>query len=212
MAKSNIFITPSDTLVTNGQQSPSITFDTVEEFLPRFTAQNTAYPISDKSQINTHRIKNNPTISVRAWISTAPLKTYDNNLVGYADNSQRPQTAYNILKEWWEKGTELTTVSELDVYPTMTVTSFQPIQEGFRSIQVALELTQNKRATYQRVTLIQNMSEVKSKDSNPNTAGSGQKKEALEYGSNLKNLAGDLGIFGTRQADINVDPAAQETP
>jgi hypothetical protein len=179
--KNRVYIfAPNDiTELPNGTPAPRFTMDLVEDFTPRFTSEITKYKVSDKSNISNHRFKNNLTISLSGYVSTRPIIGYQNNLIAYDDLQGRPKSAYELIKRYDEEGTELTIVNKFDFYPRCQIKSFTPIQVGEDTILITLELEQVRRASYQRVQLIGNMSANKKKDANPNVRKN-DKKEDLD--------------------------------
>lgn len=195
MALSTIYVTASQDLLTNGAPSPSVSFDSVQEFTPRFSSVVTKFPLSDKSEASAHRIKNNVVINVSGYISTVPLIAYEGNLVGYTELSERPQSAYNVFKSWYEEGIPLIAVNEFDVFDQLILKDFTPVSEGSDSILVNLMFEQVRRSTYRRVTLIQNMDSVKTLDADPNRGKTDGKKEPTERESQTYRLLDDTGEF-----------------
>lgn len=182
LTQNKVYIfSPNDvTELPNGTPAPRFTMDLVEDFTPRFTSVITKYKVSDKSNISNHRFRNNLTISLSGYVSTRPMFFYQNNLVGYEDFQNRTKSAYELLKRYEKEGTELTLVHKFDFYPRCQIKSFTPVQIGDDSILLTLEFEQVKRASYQRVTLIQNMEDNKKKDSNPNVRKNDKKEDVEE--------------------------------
>ena len=160
---------PSDvTDLPNGNPVPRFTMDLVEDFTPVFSSEITKYKVSDKTYIANHRFRNNLTISLSGVVSNRPILAYPNNLVEYNDLSGRTKNAYELIKRYENEGVELTVVNKFDFYPNCLIKSYTPIQVGDDTILINLELEQVKRVSYQRVSLIQNMSPSKKKDAAPN--------------------------------------------
>lgn len=195
MATSIMYITPANTLLDDGQQSPSLTFDAITTFSPTFNNDITSYPVSNKTVISNHRVRRNPTFTVEGWISTQPISTYDNNLVGYTQKLQRPQTVYNLLKAWDLSGIDLTLVYEYDVYNQCQIKSWEPVKEGSDSILIKITFEQVRRATYRRVTLVEGMSESKRLDAESNRGKSESNGTASKREWQVLRGMEDLGTY-----------------
>lgn len=196
MARSRFYIT---TVASSGEGGtpPNISFDSVTEFTPNFSSKISSYPISDLSQISNHTSKNNPTFQFQGWVSTQPLTSYDNNLVGYSNLSGRPQIAYNVLKAWHDSKTELFIYSEYDNYSPLIITSLTPVSEATDSLKVTMTMEMVRRVGYQRVILVQNMTDNLKKDGSPTASAgnTGKNKENEERRSQVLRLLEGQGKF-----------------
>lgn len=173
-----------------GDSSP-IRLDMLEDFSPAFSATVTKYKVSDKSNISNHRFLNNTVITLSGYVSNQPLTQHTDNAIGYESSRNRVATAYHLIKYHFEKGTTFDVANKWDVFADCQITDFKPIQSGLNSILISITLEQVKRASYQRVTLINTMSENKKKDAAPNTRkkeGASEGTEVTEVNSESNNL------------------------
>lgn len=180
MALAKVYIATQSEYDANGKETPSLSFDCVTEFKPSFSAEITQFKVSDKSTISNNRAKKNTTFNVVGRVSIAPLIDYDNSLLNNYSNTGRVQAAYDIIKGWHDNSTTLTLVWQYDVYTDIQIKSFEPIINTTYTLEFNINFEQVRRASYQRITLVQNMSDSKGKDASAKTTGSSSKSEANE--------------------------------
>ena len=168
MARGNLTCIAEMPRAQEGENPPSLIFDAVVNTAPSSTARLSKYPISDRTEITNHRVKQNPTLQVTAWMGRSPIHNYSNNLVGVENEQSRPQLAYNILKRWDDDGIELYIASEYENFSGYVITKLQPNNEGTDSIKFDITLEKAKRASYVRGILIQNMDATKKVDAKAN--------------------------------------------
>lgn len=183
MAVPTIYVTTTAS-AEEGGVPPSVAFDAVLSFNPSFSQAVTKFTLSDGSFISNHTTRNNDVLQVTGVITTQPLRNYDGNLVGYDTLEERPQLGYNQLKQWFDERIEVYVAGEYDIFPNLIITSLQPVQEGTDSLTFNVTFEAVRRATYQRVIIVQNLSTDKALDAQPNSSKS-TKKEEQDPGSNL---------------------------
>lgn len=105
---------------SNGTRS--FVSDAVISISPTFRNSITEHPIESKASISDHVYRQNVLLSIQGVVSNYPVQEYDDNLIEY--NGNRVKTAYNLLKELWEKRSLFTVVSEVDVYRNCVLKSF----------------------------------------------------------------------------------------
>ena len=177
MARGNLTCIAEMPRAQEGENPPSLIFDAVVNVAPSSTARLSKYPISDRTEITNHRVKQNPTLQITAWMGRSPLRNYDNNLVGVENEQTRPQLAYDILKRWDEESVELYIASEYDNYSGYVITKFQPNNESTDGLKFDITFEKARRVTYAKGILIQNMDAVKSVDAKANdSSGTGDAK------------------------------------
>lgn len=177
MALAKVYIATQSEYDANGKATPSLSFDCVTEFKPSFKADITQFAVSDKSTISNNRAKKNTTFSVVGRVSIAPLIEYENSLISSYSNSGRPQAAYDIIKGWHDNSTTLTLVWQYDVYTDVQIKDFEPVVNNTYTLEFNITFEQVRRASYQRVSLVQDMSTSKAKDAATETQGSDSKTE-----------------------------------
>jgi len=180
MATSKIYITTVPLASDGGATPPSVVFDAVLELSPSFSKKLTAYTLSDGSAISNHQTKDNPQFTMTGVITTQPLVSYDNNLIGYETLAERPQKAYDQLLQWYNKDTELVLVYEYDVRSPLAITNLTPVNSGTDSLTFNITFEEVRRATYSRVVLLQNVSNTLEETGKPATGGRGTKKDESE--------------------------------
>lgn len=175
MNPNKVFITPFDNIAEDGSKLPSFVFDLCTEFTPVFSNKVTKFKVSSKSNKSSHVFTENDVITVTGYVSTIPFYRY-NNLISYSDLSQRPQLAYDVVKKWVKDRTQLTLVNKFDVFTPCIITRAEPTETG-SSLLISFTFERIETATYQRVTLVQNMTPSKKMDSEANTSNpDGSKK------------------------------------
>tara|TARA_Y100001960_G_scaffold311574_1_gene372261 strand:- start:462 stop:1091 length:630 start_codon:yes stop_codon:yes gene_type:complete len=196
MARGNLTCIAEMPRAQEGENPPSLIFDAVVNTAPSSTARLSKYPISDRTEITNHRVKQNPTLQLTAWMGRSPLQNYENNLVGVENEQSRPQLAYDILKRWDEESVELYIASEYDNFSGYVITKFQPNNQGTDGIRFDITLEQARRVTYARGILIQNLDPVKSVDAKANdssgTADAKEDENLFITDDILGNYAGSL--------------------
>lgn len=177
-----------------GANPPSLIFDAVMNMTPTSTARLSKYPISDKSEIANHRIRQNPTLTMKCYMGRAPLTSYQNNLVGNSNPEDRPRQALNVLTKWDEKGTELFIAGEYADYTNYVLTKVTPILSGSDSLGFDLSFEKARRVSYERGDLITNMSPTKKKDAKSLTASGKTDTNAPPPSNVMKilSLIGDI--------------------
>jgi hypothetical protein len=168
--------TPNNSGVDN---PPSFFFDALISFSPTYNKTLSKYSISDKSVITNHSVKSNPTISLSGLISRMPLDRDSNNLVGYTNLEGRPSAALEVLKNWYNKDTELYLADQFDIYNRYVITNMTySVNGSYDSLRFDLTLEHVRRVGYQKGTLIQYMNNEKSKDAQgKDSKGSTTKKQ-----------------------------------
>ena len=196
MARGNLTCIAEMPRAQEGENPPSLIFDAVVNTAPSSTARLSKYPISDRTEITNHRVKQNSTLQLTAWMGRSPLQNYENNLVGVENEQSRPQLAYDILKRWDEESVELYIASEYDNFSGYVITKFQPNNQGTDGIRFDITLEQARRVTYARGILIQNLDPVKSVDAKANdssgTADAKEDENLFITDDILGNYAGSL--------------------
>lgn len=177
MATSKIYITTVPLSSEGGATPPSVVFDAVLELSPSFSKKVTGYTLSDGSAISNHQTKNNPEFSLTGVVTTQPLTSYDNNLVGYETLPDRPQKAYDQLLQWYNDDTEIVLAYEYDVRSPLAITNLSPVSSGTDSLTFNITFEEVRRATYSRVVLLQNVSNTLEDSGKPATGGRGTKKD-----------------------------------
>lgn len=143
--------------------------DAFSELTPTWNANVSKYPISDKSTISNHVIKQNPILSLTFYVGRHPLKQYD-GLVGYEDLNQRPSRTNDVLLGWYNNSTKLTIVNELYNFSNYVITSYSPQQvSSTDSYKYSLTLEHIRNVSYSRGTLIQAMDDSKKLDAQSKT-------------------------------------------
>ena len=177
MATSKIYITTVPLSSDGGSTPPSVVFDAVLELSPSFSKKVTGYTLSDGSAISNHQTKSNPEFSLTGVVTTQPLTSYDNNLVGYETLSERPQKAYDQLMQWYKDDTEIVLAYEYDVRSPLAITNLSPVNNGTDSLTFNITFEEVRRATYSRVVLLQNVSSTLEESGKPPTGGRGTKED-----------------------------------
>lgn len=170
MATSSITYIATVPRAEEGENPPSLIFDAVVDTSPTSSARLSKYSISDKSEITNHRVRENPTLQITAWMGRSPLTNYSNNLVSSADEDNRPSQTLTILDKWDEDGTELYISNEYKNFTGYVITKLDWNSEGTDSIKFTINLEKARRVTYSKGILIQNMDTVKSIDAQGNTS------------------------------------------
>jgi len=133
---------------------PALHFDATVSLVPKYSKNLTKHPISDKSSITNHSVKNNMVVSITGYISKMPIEIYENNLAGYTSKSGRPREALQVLKSWWHRDTELYFADQFDVYDGYVITDLTPQVEGtYAAVRFDLILEKVRRVSYEKVTL-----------------------------------------------------------
>ncbi|EGQ7683656.1 hypothetical protein IZS58_004604 [Vibrio parahaemolyticus] len=144
--------------------------DAFTEIAPSYTANATKYAISDKSVINSHVVKQNPTLGITFYVGKNPLKDYSGNLLTVADKNQRPTTAHEILLKWFNKSTRLTLISEFYQLTNYVIVKYEPKQnQATDSMEYRLILEHVRNVSYTRGKLLEFADEDKAIDGKPKT-------------------------------------------
>ncbi|AUR86375.1 hypothetical protein NVP1084O_168 [Vibrio phage 1.084.O._10N.261.49.F5] len=150
----------------------SLMFDSVTEFTPNSTKKVTQYVTSEKLSITNNSVKTNPTLQMRGRVSKYPLEDKVNNLINGGNNLEgRMVSAHDILQRWYDQDTDLFIDAGYKGYSRYQLISFEPTEDGTDSLIFSLRFEKVRRTTYERILLIQNMSESKTLDGKPNTDG-----------------------------------------
>nr|WP_319556086.1 hypothetical protein [uncultured Vibrio sp.] len=160
-------IAPTYIMDDNGNRLYADAFTNV---LPSYTASATKYPVSDKSVINSHVVKQNPTLSITFYVGKNPLKAYAGNLLSGVDRDQRPTQAHEILLNWFNKSTPLTLINEFYQLTNYVVVKYTPQQNGTTdSMEYRLVLEHIRNVSYTRGKLLEFSDEDKAIDGKPKT-------------------------------------------
>ncbi len=179
----------------NSGSEVSLIFDSVTEFTPNKNKRVTQYITSDKMTITNNQVRGNPTLTMKGRVSKYPLEIYTNNLVDGGDNlSGRIVTAHDILDSWYERGIDLYIDAGYTGYSKYTLSSIEPLEDTTESLIFSLKFEKIRRTTYERVLLIQNMSESKELDGVPN-GGGGKDKTSDERISQITLSIQDAAIY-----------------
>ncbi|EJV5949162.1 hypothetical protein R7070_21185 [Vibrio sp. 1557] len=147
--------------------------DAFTELVPTWNANASKYPISDKSVIANHVIRQNPTLNMTFYISQNPIKDFNGNLISGTDNSQRPTNAHEILLKWFNNSSKLTIVNEFFNLDSYVIVSYQPRQHGTTgSMEYSVNLEHIRNVSYTRSTLLQFADTSKSIDAQSKTSQS----------------------------------------
>jgi hypothetical protein len=195
------------TVPSSGEEGvpPRLVFDALTELTPTFGQKLTSYAISDRSNISTNTKKVNTTISASGWISSCPVKEYENNLIRYDDIESRPLQAYELLRKWEDESVELTVSTEYEIFSPVIITKLVPVNTGSDALNVSLNFEVARRVSYKRVRLIQQAAPDKKTDGKNNTSGSSDKTKLDDTGSATLNLLkqfGDSTGLGDRGRDL----------
>ncbi|EJA3091771.1 hypothetical protein MWT33_000421 [Vibrio parahaemolyticus] len=171
--------------------------DAFTEIAPSYTANATKYAISDKSVINSHVVKQNPTLSLTFYVGRNPLKDYSGNLLNGVAKDQRPTTAHEILLKWFNKSTRLTLISEFYQLTNYVIVKYSPKQhQTTDSMEYRLIFEHVRNVSYTRGKLLEFSDEDKAIDGKPKTHSdssgfSGTVKELPDlYKNGYVNLLG----------------------
>ncbi len=143
--------------------------DAFTEVLPSYQANATKYPVSDKSVITSNVVKSNPTLSLTCFVGKNPLKNINGNLLSVDD--KRPLNAHEILLNWFNRSTKLTTVNEFYNLKDYVIVKYTPKQVGTTdSMQYRLLLEHIRNVSYERGYLLTAADEQKSIDGQNKTS------------------------------------------
>ncbi|MDW1891100.1 hypothetical protein R7O12_17935 [Vibrio sp. Vb1574] len=146
--------------------------DAFSELTPTWNANVSKYPISDKSVISNHVIKQNPILNLTFYVGRNPLKQYD-GLVGYENVNQRPSITHDVLLSWFNNSSKLTIVNELYNFSNYVITSYSSRSVGTTdSYEYKLTLEHIRNVSYTRSTLLQFADTSKSIDAQSKTSQS----------------------------------------
>ena len=166
-------------LSESGGTGGRLYMDAFTSLVPNFTATPTKYPITDKSQITNNVVKQNPTLTISAFVGKTPLIRHQDSIVGYSDLDQRPTNTHELLLKWYKNSTRLFIYNEFFNFDQYVITSYTPKQfETFDSLQFDIVLEHLRTVSYSRGTLIEYMTPTKKTDakSKSNQGDSNSKK------------------------------------
>ncbi len=147
--------------------------DAVTSLTPSWNANATKYPISDKSTISNHVIRQNPTLNMTFYVSQNPIKDFNGNLISGTNKTQRPTNAHEILLQWFNNSSKLTIVNEFFNLDSYVIVSYQPRQHGTTgSMEYNVQLEHIRNVSYTRSTLLQFADSSKTIDGQTKTAQS----------------------------------------
>lgn len=175
--------------------------DAVTSLTPQFSATPTKYPISSKSQITNNIIRQNPILNISFFVGKHPLKYFDDSIVGYSDQNQRPTSTYELLLKWYQNSTQLFVYSDFFQFDSYVITSYSAKQfETYDSLQFDLTLEHIRYVSYERSTLITFMDTSKTTDSTSKTSQSdSSSKENL---NNLSQKEKILKLYGEEAGNL----------
>tara|TARA_Y100000588_G_scaffold244854_1_gene259110 strand:- start:40619 stop:41227 length:609 start_codon:yes stop_codon:yes gene_type:complete len=157
-------------LSESGGTGGRLYMDAFTSLVPNFTATPTKYPITDKSQITNNVVKQNPTLTISAFVGKTPLIQHQDSIVGYSDLDQRPTNTHELLLNWYKSSTRLFIYNEFFNFDQYVITSYTPKQfETFDSLQFDITLEHLRTVSYSRGTLIEYMTPTKETDAKPKT-------------------------------------------
>ncbi|CAH9012888.1 hypothetical protein VP277E431_P0058 [Vibrio phage 277E43-1] len=203
MAKAKVYLTTVPFAKEEGTP-PSVVFDAVLSLNPVYSQSITGYTLSDGSPISNHTTGNNNTYSMTGVVTTQPFTPYAKNLIGYETLSDRPQKAYDKLKEWKEKKVDLYLAFEYDTKSPLIITELSPVQNGTDSLTFNITLEEARRVSYARTILVQNVTEDLSQTGAPSVSGKGKTKEKNDL-TNLQQLWQDTGKFADEVIEVEVN-------
>lgn len=166
-------------LSESGGTGDRLYMDAFTSLVPNFTATPTKYPITDKSQITNNVVKQNPTLTISAFVGKTPLIQHQDSIIGYSDLDQRPTNTHELLLKWYKNSTRLFIYNEFFNFDQYVITSYTPKQfETFDSLQFDITLEHLRAVSYSRGTLIEYMTPTKEIDakSKSNQGDSNSKK------------------------------------
>ncbi|EOX4455682.1 phage baseplate protein [Vibrio antiquarius] len=144
--------------------------DAFTNLLPSYSATATKYPVSDKSDINSNVVKQNPTLSITCYVGKNPLKNHAGNLLNGVAKDQRPTTAHEILLKWFNNSTRLTLISEFYQLVNYVIVKYEPKQnQATDSMEYELVLEHLRNVSYTRGKLVELADEDKAIDGKPKT-------------------------------------------
>ncbi|UUW39697.1 hypothetical protein VP14_010 [Vibrio phage VPMCC14] len=162
----------------SGNPNQRLYFDALTSLVPTKTSTPTRYPVSDKSTISLNVVKNNPVLTLSGFVGQHPINSYTDSLVGYTDLSKRPLQTHEILNNWYSNSTELYIYNEFFQFDNYIITSYSPYQlDSTDTLRFDLNLEHLRRVSYERGTLIQNMTESKTIDAKSNSTQSDSKSK-----------------------------------
>lgn len=169
-------------LSESGGTGGRLYMDAFTSLVPNFTATPTKYPITDKSQITNNVVKQNPTLTISAFVGKTPLIRHQDSIIGYSDLGQRPTNTYELLLKWYKNSTRLFIYNEFFNFDQYVITSYTPKQiEAFDSLQFDITLEHLRTVSYSRGTLIEYMTPTKETDakskSNQSSVGNSSNEE-----------------------------------
>ncbi|EIA1555064.1 hypothetical protein K6799_001713 [Vibrio parahaemolyticus] len=145
--------------------------DAFSELTPTWNANVSKYPISDKSVISNHVIKQNPILSLTFYVGRNPIKNPEGNLLSIDDKEQRPLNAHEILLNWFNKSTKLTIVNEFYNLNNYVIVKYTPRQVGTTdSMEYRLILEHIRNVSYEKGYLLTFADEQKSLDGQSRTS------------------------------------------
>ncbi len=159
---------------------PSLYFDAVTSISPSFTARQSKYVLSDKSEITNHRVLDNPSVQIVGWVGRSPLDNFENSMVSNRDRQRRPTATKDILMSWYKSGATIYVVNEYHNYSGYYINSLSWKGEG-DSLEFSATLEKARRVGYSRGILVQHVTATIEKDAKgTGNAGGGAKKAADE--------------------------------
>ena len=164
MAKSSIFIIPEVTGVETLSDSPSVSFDAVTNFSPTKSRNISKSPITEGSFISEILSDNGGKVEMEAYVANNPIVINPNNLIATNNPEGRAQAAYLALDKIYNSKNTVTIVHRFDSLNSYMLKSFTPIIMPSDSIGFRLQFEEVRFASEQRVQLILNMSDDKTKE------------------------------------------------
>ena len=171
MAKSSIFIIPEVTGVETTGDTPSVSFDAVTSFSPVKSRNISKSPITEGSFVSEILADNGGSVTMEAYVSNNPVLINSNNLISSNNPDGRAQAAYLALDKIYKSENTVTLVHRFDTLTSYMLTSFAPILMPSDTIGFNLQFEEVRFASEQRVQLVLNMSDDKTKDSAPSSNG-----------------------------------------
>ena len=198
MAKSSIFIIPEVTGVETTADTPSVSFDAVTIFSPVKSRNVSKSPITKGSFISEILADNGGSVTMEAYVSNNPILINSNNLISSNSPDGRAQAAYLALDTIYKSQKTVTLVHRFDdTLTSYMLTSFAPILMPSDTIGFNLQFEEVRFASEQRVQLVLNMSDDKTKDSAPSSNGGlTSKKVASEAETSKWELINTLSDIG----------------